>query len=462
MSEAGRIHRPELYRTPIRLLSVGIRTVFGMAALAIVEPRPGSVDSVVARLDDTLTELAGWINDLQAGDAEEVADAVRIDRIARLEQLRAVTAACQAAEMVAFARSQVETQLAQDVHPRRIGRGIGDQIGLACRISPYAGTRRLSTARALWFDLPHSYAALTAGTVSERVAEIIDTETRHLDAPTRRAVDEQIHAAGITQMGVRQAEACARRYAYEADRYAYVNRGRTERRNRRVSLRPAPDTMSNLTGYLPVEQGVACLAALKQATDTAVAGGDRRSRDQIMADTLVERLTGQVTAEDLHLDLHLVMPLETLLNPESTTPATIPGHGPIPADLARHLTHTGRGKKWWRRLFTSPSGNLVGGDPARRRYDGWLAKLIQLRDHACRDPYCDAPIRHIDHIRRHTDGGPTTLINGRGVCERGNHTREMPGWHTTLDHDGLHGPPHTVITSTPTGHTYRGRAPDPP
>ena len=53
-----------------------------------------------------------------------------------------------------------------------------------------------------------------------------------------------------------------------------------------MTLRPAPDTMAVLSGLLPVEQGVACLAALRRAADTATAMGDGRSRDQVMADTL--------------------------------------------------------------------------------------------------------------------------------------------------------------------------------
>ena len=85
-----------------------------------------------------------------------------------------------------------------------------------------------------------------------------------------------------------------------------------------------------------------------------------------------------------------------------------------------------------------------------------------MRDQTCRDPFCDAPIRHLDHIQRFRDGGQTTLANGRGVCEQGNLVREMPGWQVTLDHDGLRGHPHTVTITTPTGHTYRSRAPDPP
>ena len=43
-----------------------------------------------------------------------------------------------------------------------------------------------------------------------------------------------------------------------------MQRGRTERKRRRIGIRPAPDTMAVLTGYLPVEQGIACYTALRQ------------------------------------------------------------------------------------------------------------------------------------------------------------------------------------------------------
>ncbi len=38
------------------------------------------------------------------------------------------------------------------------------------------------------------------------------------------------------------------------------------------------------------------------------------------------------------------------------------------------------------------------------------------------------------------------------------YVREMPGWRVELVHDGLGRQPHTVRTTTPTGHTYTGRA----
>ena len=221
--------------------------------------------------------------------------------------------------------------------------------------------------------------------------------------------------------------------------------------------------MAVLSGYLPVEQGVACYAALRRHTDTQIAAGDGRTRDQIMADTLVERLTGQTTATDVNVEVQILLPLQALVDPGSGRTATIVGYGPLPGDLAVQLIGSSHGRRWWRRLFTAPTGHLIGGDPHRRRFDGWLGKLIAYRDQRCRDPYCDAPIRHLDHIRRHADGGPTTLPNGRGTCARGNLVREMPGWQVTLISPGLtYTGLHRTQTTTPTGHQYLSQAPDPP
>lgn len=214
-----------------------------MAVLRVVEPAERvPPDPLVARLDALLAECAAAVSEARAAVRVQVSDATRIERIARLERLRAATVAWQAAETVRFAQSQVSQQLAADVDPARIGRGIADQVALACRLSPFAGSRRLGAARALWFDLPHTFAALTGGSVSEQVAELVVSETRHLDGGQRRRVDARLAAAGITAMGVRAAAACARQHAYQADPQGYLARGRTERRHRRVGLRPQPDT----------------------------------------------------------------------------------------------------------------------------------------------------------------------------------------------------------------------------
>lgn len=41
---------------------------------------------------------------------------------------------------------------------------------------------------------------------------------------------------------------------------------------------------------------------------------------------------------------------------------------------------------------------------------------------------------------------------------RTNQVRETPGWDVALVYDGSGEQPHTVATTTPTGHTYTSRA----
>ena len=175
-------------------MSVPIRNVLGvavaidseLAADQISDPQVGSRDDVLACLAAGVAECAGL------GDPVEVPDAVRIDRIARLEKIKAAAAALQMAESVRFAQSQAAVQLAADVHPNQIGRGMQDRLGLACRISGFEAARRLGVARALWFDLPGTYRLLVVGEISQHVASLVVTETRHLDARTRRDVDAKI------------------------------------------------------------------------------------------------------------------------------------------------------------------------------------------------------------------------------------------------------------------------------
>jgi hypothetical protein len=452
------------------------------------EAKGGGTEAVTAELAALLARLTELATAPEPDPhCDPAADTARIDQMALLERIKAASAAAQHTKMVGFARSQVEQQIANDaLDPRLVGRGIGDQIGLACKVSPFTGSRRLGVARALHAELPATRALLAAGLISEDIATLVVAQTSHLDAEQRRLVDKQLAEAGLERLSPLRAAALAKRYAYQADPAGYVARGRTARKDRRVTLRPAPDTMTLLSGLLPVEQGVACLAALRKHTDEVIGKGDGRTRDQVMADTLVERLTGQAHAADVNVEVGIVIPVDALLHPEqpdrpdddtdhrehpeqqrrtdhpsaagptgTAGSAEVTGFGPIPAGIARDILAATQGKRWWRRLFTHPDNLVVGGDPRRRRFDGFLAHLIGIRDGGrCRDPYCDAPIRHLDHIQPHRAGGPTNFANGRGVCARGNYVREMPGWRVELVDHGLASRPHTVRTTTPTGHTY--------
>ncbi|MDQ4115351.1 MAG: HNH endonuclease, partial [Actinomycetota bacterium] len=162
----------------------------------------------------------------------------------------------------------------------------------------------------------------------------------------------------------------------------------------------------------------------------------------------IERVTGQTTADDVNVEVQIVVPIEALVDPGSNLPGEIPGHGPEPADL---ITTAG-GRKAWRRLVTR-RGIVIGGDSRRRKFAGFLADLVRARDRwRCAEPYCDAPIRETDHIVRAADGGRTAFDQGRSTCQFHNQLRELPGWRVQRVADG-------VLTTTPTGRTYLYRIP---
>ena len=82
-------------------------------------------------------------------------------------------------------------------------------------------------------------------------------------------------------------------------------------------------------------------------------------------------------------------------------------------------------------------------DSRARIFPPGLRRYIQARDDTCRTPYCDAPIRHLDHIVPWHDGGETTAANGAGLCEACNHTKETPGWtRPPRDRSPPHAPNH--------------------
>ena len=109
------------------------------------------------------------------------------------------------------------------------------------------------------------------------------------------------------------------------------------------------------------------------------------------------------------------------------------------------------------RPVTRPGTVQTATDPRARAFPTHLRRLLILRDEVCRTPWCDAPIRHADHITAHTDGGPTTLTNGQGLCEACNHTKQTPGW-TTRPHPAPP-KPDQILTTTPTGHTWTSHDP---
>ncbi|QTG83172.1 DUF222 domain-containing protein [Arthrobacter crystallopoietes] len=509
-----------------------------------VKPVPGDPGAVLVR---------GWAAGLPDLD-QEVSEGVRIDRITAMEELKAALAAAQARETEAFVASRREARAAAGISAERRGRGLAKEVGLARKDSPNRGGKHLGLATTLIREMPCTYQALAQGRLNEWRATILVRETACLRVEDRAAVDRELCADPATLQGCgdKRIGALAKQAALRLDPHAVVRRAAKAETGRHVSCRPAPDTMAYVSALLPVVQGVAVTAALVKAADRLKAQGDERGRGQLMADILVERVTGQPAQSPAKIEVQLVMTDRTLFQGDSE-PAHLAGYGIVPAQWARDLLRTentdhenanggeagpaaagnpikgaangsggpvagsadagngtgvtgsgptGAGEPvpvtdaagangdtrtagntreagtapgppgsrrdpgdagdaaevevWVRRLYTAPgTGQLLGMDSRARLMPAGMQRVIQARDQLCRTPWCDAPIRHHDHVVPWRDAGDTSEVNGQGLCEACNLAKEADGWHA----QAVPGPRHTVETTTPTGHTYLSTAP---
>ena len=448
-----------------------------------------------------------------------------------LEELKCRAEGAQAMASVALDATQRAAHAAVGVPGERRGVGVGLQVALARRESHHRGRQHVGLAKILVSELPGTLGALRAGRISQWRATLIAREIACLSRQHRAQVDHWLTTTtdstdadgtgvdgtgadaagtgvdgtdtttdpdagvggGLCGWGEGELVGRLRAAAYRLDPGAVVARWGYAHGQRGVWLRPAPDTMTYLTALLPVTAGVGVYAALTHAANTARAGGDPRSRGQVMADLLSTRVLGHPEAHPprVPVTVNVVVSDQVLLTTSGTsgTPDTggtgtpdgvdalgagggayLSGYGPIPPDLARQLATSGldtgagapvgaKARVGLRRLYARPrDGALVGMDSTARCFPAGLAQLIRFRDRTCRTPWCDAPIRHIDHTQPADTGGPTTLTNEQGLCEGCNLAKQAPG-HTQRV---VTAHPHQVLTTTPTGHTYHSTAPPGP
>lgn len=437
------------------------------------DPGPGQGIPTHERTSDHLyaaqldsSEIALWRDRLASATMPREEGAL-IDLLREAEDLKSTAAAIQARSAVAFEAARRQAEADRSVPSSKRGVGVSAEVGLARRESPHRGSHLLGLAKALVHELPHTLRALTDGTLNEWRATLITRETACLDPSNRAIVDAWLegHLADNPTVGDKRLIAEVRRKVIEIDQTAVLRRRAAAGGDRRVTMRPLPDGLVRVTATLELREGVAVFAALKKAADgaagTSDATGKPRGRGAVMADTLVERVTGNPASNPIGLDLTVVITDQALLS-ENDEPAHVDGYGPMPASWVRRIireTTDPAQRIAIRRLFRGP-GRLVKLETASRLMTAALRHLIIIRDQLCRTPWCGAPIRQADHVQAHADGGPTSLLNGQGLCEACNYTKQQPGWRSTPRQDPTRG--HVVTLTTPTGHTYESTQPTGP
>lgn len=396
---------------------------------------------------------------------QTVGEQVRAARISAMERIKAAICAAQAKEAYAMEQDIIARHRAEGIYKDNPARGAGAEVALARKEAQHRGPRFINYSRGLIEQMPYTFDALARGELTEERAMLMVNKTHDVHIDIRRQIDR--HMAGergaLEGVGTKQLAARMDKEVLAYDSRPELNKHADAMNKRRVTLTPTADGMMRLTAWLTVPQGIAMKQALRTAASKRRAADDPRTDDHTMADTLVKRTTGQENALRPPLLVNLTMTDRTLLVGDSE-PAQLKGYGTISAALARWLI-AGDHRSWeedndvetWvRRVYTAPtSGELIAMDSEARIVPQKLKELIEVRDQFCRTPYCDAPIRHIDHVYQAAKGGETAEVNLDGRCAWCNQTKETSGWEETV----IQGMRHSILITTPGGQMYRGTAP---
>ena len=431
----------------------------------------GALDGLRHRQDGpSNAEIGSFVSRLGlCGGLKNLGGSELIDRLAALERLKAAAAAEQARVQAEFAAlceagmdpraAALESKTGRSA-ARAKERSAAAQIALARKVSPARGARLLAMSKRLVSEMPRTLEALAGGHLSEDRAIAVAEGVEVLSPADRSAVDQELcgDPRRLEGLGDRSVQDAVRSCVDAIDDAAALARIRKAESERRVTIRRLPDSMAKLTAILPIAQAAAVGGALKRATAEARAAGDHRTAGQVAADTLVERVTGQARADAVPLRVRLVMTAGSLFE-GGREPALLEGYGTIAGPQARAMVAAGAGSlagAWLRRLYLNPAtGELAAMEAKTRRFPRALAEFIEIRDQVCRTPYCDAPIRHIDHVVPVAAGGETSVENGEGLCEACNHAKESVGWErAVVGSEGPEGTSGDIVTITPTGHEY--------
>jgi hypothetical protein len=384
--------------------------------------------------------------------------AERVDAIGEFEAAIAMLQAQANVEAVALVDQRRAADRSAGVGSGTAGQGAPVEIAMARGVSRATVDYQLAFARQLIEDHPALLAACLDGQVCQPAAKNIVHATEPLTSEQRRAIDGELAelACDLTPGDVRNA---AHRKVTATDPEAAEKRAKAARARKAVRAVMHGDGTGTVSALLPAEQAVAVWQVLDHEARCRRNDGDERSINDLMCDTLVERVTGQSEATDLSLEVGVVISITSLLGIDDQ-PAKLLGYrggdyGVLPAGLARHLAASD--SAWARRLVCDPvDGRLLFMDPTRRRFDGALRRFIVYRDGVSRRPYSSTPIYDIDHIDRYADGGLTIAANAEGLGKSDHPVRDLPGWAVVaIDGDAGIG----VRWTTPTGHVYESRPP---
>ncbi|MFP5290695.1 MAG: DUF222 domain-containing protein, partial [Actinomycetes bacterium] len=350
-------------------------------------------------------------------------------------------------------------------------RSASAELACALRVTSRTADSLLARAATLMTSLPVTMEALRDGQVAFAHAAVISDAADSLPAESRAEFERAILPSAEAQNPSRL-KSRARVLRERMHPESIAARRAEAMATRDVFVDPVADGMAWLSALLPAERAYGAYRRLTLIAESledghdareaglepgrgpgADPGAERRTLGNRRADALADLLiTGEIDASGLGVgmraEVHVTVPVLTLLGQSGDAPATLEGYGPIDDDTARRLAATAPS---FTRLLTHPETGVVlsvGRD--RYRVPADLQTWLRVRDGTCRFPGCarSAARCDLDHTRDWQHGGATSHDNLAHLCRHHHRLKHQTGWTVVQEAGGV------LRWRAPSGRTY--------
>ncbi|UZX01642.1 DUF222 domain-containing protein [Arthrobacter sp. CDRTa11] len=343
--------------------------------------------------------------------------------------------------------------------------GMVAEVACVLTISEGTASAFLVQSRQLSTELPRTLTALQAGAISWQHARILCDETTGLGPAGAAAMETHF----LDPDAAKASRACL---AGDLTPSRFRARARTWRErhhpvsietrhtkcilDRRVEYTPDRDGMAWLSAYLPADQAAAIWEHTTTTARALQSPTESRTLTQLRADTLATALlSGETTTGDSNggagansladpggeraagqvppprAQVLVTVPVFSLLG-LTDEPATLDGHGPIPASMARNLVANGAHS--FHRVLTDPrDGAPLEIGRTSYRLTTAMRRWLRLRDAKCPFPGCNnhSLDNEADHLLAWADGGTTGINNLGQPCRKHHHLKHHSAWQPT-------------------------------
>ncbi|TFD82729.1 DUF222 domain-containing protein [Cryobacterium fucosi] len=232
------------------------------------------------------------------------------------------------------------------------------ELAVTLRFPQRTAENLIEASRALADDLPATRAALEAGTISYRHAQVLIGQAWTVP-PAAKPRFEAALLRSAGHLTVAKLKYKARVLRERLHPETILARHTISVADRKVGIEAEPDGMASIWLYDTAEKVNAAYHRVSVAAQSLQGATESRTLSQLRADVLADLLLDGVTpagvGAGIRATVNVSVPVLTLLG-QSEEPGHLEGYGPIDPDTARRLAGGAAG---FTRLLTHPETGVV-------------------------------------------------------------------------------------------------------